>query len=134
MTENLKDSGMTAAQARRVVKRAKTPRQISEPRKYRITRDGKEISPEPMSRADIRALCPGLRDGLVTKRLEGGERDIDKLKRAPEKPSTRKRKLQPIPMYSRNNKRRNTWTLQSTPVVLNHCAICNGVCKGHKIS
>lgn len=101
MPENLTDSrGMSAAQARRSVKRAKQPATRSSPNQYTIRREGVAVL-ENGTLSDVRKLLPAVRSTLLARRLSGGERDYDRLARPPEPPAARKRKLGDIPMYRR---------------------------------
>lgn len=90
--------GMSAAQARRQVKRAKAPRERSEPRQFTIRKEGVTVL-ELGTLRDVRALLPEVKASLLTRRLDGGERDYDRLSRPPENPAARKKKLNPISMY-----------------------------------
>ena len=103
MAENTKEPrGLSAAQARRPAKRAKQPSTRSPPRVFTIRR-GDEVVLEGGLR-DVLALFPDVRGSLVTRRLDGGERDFDRLARPPEPPAKRKRKLGEISMYRRKSK------------------------------
>lgn len=92
--------GMSAAQARRQIKRAKAPRERSAPRQFTIHREGQVVLDHGTLK-DVRALLPKVKASLLTRRLDGGERDYDRLARPPESPASRKKKLNPVPMYRR---------------------------------
>lgn len=101
MSENTKEPrGLSAAQARRPVKRAKTPKDRSEPRQFTIRR-GEEIMLDAGTMKDVFALLPRLPATLLRRRLDSGERDYDRLSRPPDSPATRKRRMAPVPMYRR---------------------------------
>lgn len=93
--------GMSAAQARRQIKRAKAPRERSAPRQFTIRRN-EEIVLDNGTLKDVRELLPKVKASLLTRRLDGGERDYDRLARPPETPASRKKKMSPVPMYRRN--------------------------------
>lgn len=99
MSEITEPRGMSAAQARRQIKRAKAPRERSAPRRFTIKRND-QIVLEEGSLGDVRKLLPKVKASLLTRRLDGGERDYDRLARPPESPASRKRKMA-VPMYRR---------------------------------
>lgn len=103
MPENTEPRGLSAAQARRPVKRSKQPTTRSAPNHYTIRRNGEPVL-ENGTLADVRKLLPNVRSSLLSRRLSGGERDYDRLARPPEEPAARKRKMGEVPMYRRNGK------------------------------
>lgn len=88
MAENNEPRGMTAAQARRQPKRDKHPSLKPSPNHYNI-RKGGELVLENGTLADVRKLFPKTRASLLYRRLQGGERDFDRLARPPDSPSMR---------------------------------------------
>lgn len=83
--------GLSAAAARRVVRRFKTPPQIAAPATYEVT-DGTTTHTGKFN--TVAALCPNVKTSTLKRRLESGERDLTKLRRPPEpKQGARKRRM-----------------------------------------
>ena len=96
MAENNEPRGMTAAQARRQPKRDKHPSLKSTPNHYNI-RKGDELVLENGTLADVRKLFPKTKASLLQRRLQGGERDFDRLARPPDSPTMRLRRATRAP-------------------------------------
>lgn len=92
MPECKEPRGMSAAQACRPVKRTRAPSDRSPPRTFTIRRDDVPVLEEGTMK-QVRDLFPGVKPSLLTRRLDSGERDFDRLARPPESPASRKKRM-----------------------------------------
>jgi hypothetical protein len=101
MVEEGDGRGLSAAGARRITKRAKRESSIAKPAHYVVTLDGEE---HHGTFKTVAQLCPTVIASTLKRRLEIGERDIRKLRRAPEpKQGVRKRRGNKHANYGKNN-------------------------------
>lgn len=69
------ERGLSAAQARKIIKRSKPPRKIAAPATYNVHLEG--------SFAVIKSLCPQVPPRTLLRRLERGGRDLMQLMQPP---------------------------------------------------
>lgn len=92
MADTTEGSGLSAYEARRIVRRVKPQRKNAAPQDYKITKGGKPFVEGKF--AVVQKVCQMIKPSTLKRRLDDGDRSWERLSRDLEPTTTRKRKIE----------------------------------------